>query len=233
MVEMGNGKREERLRFMCLALSAVSFFGILGTIRIEGHVLRCVLSLIPLACQVGMAILYRRILQLQRLRDGDKTGRIQELEERLDRLSISNLRLSNENLGLKSRIEMMQRDVSGHLDRLPDELFCNTMSESGKDRVIEMLLTVEKEDRHMQNGYALRLAIYFEALVRLNCINDCISVFARYFAPHSGRDEDTYIRTFNNMRRHIRTGRHEDEVEAYMAELSEMLQMFPRAEGKP
>jgi hypothetical protein len=46
-----------------------------------------------------------------------------------------------------------------------------------------------------------RLALYFRALRSLGYIEDNISVYAKYFYPHSGKsNENSYIKTFNNMK---------------------------------
>ena len=70
----------------------------------------------------------------------------------------------------------------------------------GKEDILkEFLLKIAVEDQNLVEGYADRLAKYFNTLVHLGIVDSNATAFARYFAKQcSAVSPDSYIRTFRN-----------------------------------
>ena len=82
-----------------------------------------------------------------------------------------------------------------------ESLFINAEALQKIDSILCFLRNIQERDRRMTDGYCKRLALYFCALRSLGYIEDNISVYAKYFYPHSGKsNENSYIKTFNNMK---------------------------------
>ena len=79
-----------------------------------------------------------------------------------------------------------------------DDIFMDKAK--GKEEMLkEFLLKIAVEDQNLVEGYADRLAKYFNTLVHLGIVDSNATAFARYFAKQcSAVSPDSYIRTFRN-----------------------------------
>ena len=79
-----------------------------------------------------------------------------------------------------------------------DDIFMDKAK--GKEEMLkEFLLKIAVEDQNLVEGYANRLAKYFNTLVHLGIVDNNATAFARYFAKQcSAVSPDSYIRTFRN-----------------------------------
>ena len=70
----------------------------------------------------------------------------------------------------------------------------------GKEEMLkEFLLKIAVEDQNLVEGYADRLAKYFNTMVHLGIVDNNATAFARYFAEQCNAvSSDSYIRTFRN-----------------------------------
>ena len=79
-----------------------------------------------------------------------------------------------------------------------DDIFMDKAK--GKEEMLkEFLLKIAVEDQNLVEGYADRLAKYFNTMVHLGIVDSNATAFARYFAKQcSAVSLDSYIRTFRN-----------------------------------
>ena len=79
-----------------------------------------------------------------------------------------------------------------------DDIFSDK-AKGKEDTLKEFMLKIAIEDQNLVEGYADRLAKYFNTMVHLGIIDNNATAFARYFAKQcSAVSSDSYIRTFRN-----------------------------------
>ena len=79
-----------------------------------------------------------------------------------------------------------------------DDIF-RDKSKGKEEKLKEFLLKIAVEDQNLVEGYADRLAKYFNTMVHLGIVDNNATAFARYFAKQcSAVSSDSYIRTFRN-----------------------------------
>ena len=79
-----------------------------------------------------------------------------------------------------------------------DDIFSDK-AKGKEEKLKEFLLKIAVEDQNLVEGYANRLAKYFNTLVHLGIVDNNATAFARYFAEQcSTVTTDSYIRTFRN-----------------------------------
>lgn len=79
-----------------------------------------------------------------------------------------------------------------------DDIFSDK-AKGKEDTLKEFMLKIAIEDQNHVEGYADRLAKYFNTMVHLGIIDNNATAFARYFAKQcSAVSSDSYIRTFRN-----------------------------------
>lgn len=79
-----------------------------------------------------------------------------------------------------------------------DDIFSDK-AKGKEDTLKEFMLKIAIEDQNLVEGYADRLARYFNTMVHLGIIDNNATAFARYFAKQcSAVSSDSYIRTFRN-----------------------------------
>lgn len=78
-------------------------------------------------------------------------------------------------------------------------MFISMISDMKRERVVEAKLDVQESDQNLVEGYADRLAKYFNTMVHLGIVDNNATAFARYFAEQCNAvSSDSYIRTFRN-----------------------------------
>ena len=79
-----------------------------------------------------------------------------------------------------------------------DDIF-RDKAKGKEDKLKDFLLKIAVEDQNLVEGYADRLAKYFNTMVHLGIVDNNATAFARYFAEQcSAVSSDSYIRTFRN-----------------------------------
>ena len=79
-----------------------------------------------------------------------------------------------------------------------DDIF-RDKAKGKEEKLKEFLLKIAVEHQNLVEGYADRLAKYFNTLVHLGIVDNNATAFARYFAEQcSAVSSDSYIRTFRN-----------------------------------
>lgn len=79
-----------------------------------------------------------------------------------------------------------------------DDIFSDK-AKGKEDTLKEFMLKIAIEDQNLVEGYADRLAKYFNTMVHLGIVDNNATAFARYFAKQcSAVSSDSYIRTFRN-----------------------------------
>ena len=79
-----------------------------------------------------------------------------------------------------------------------DDIFRDKAKGKG-EKLKEFLLKIAVEDQNLVEGYADRLAKYFNTIVHLGIVDNNATAFARYFAERCNAvSSDSYIRTFRN-----------------------------------
>ena len=79
-----------------------------------------------------------------------------------------------------------------------DDIF-RDRAKGKEEKLKEFLLKIAVEDQNLVEGYADRLAKYFNTMVHLGIVDNNATAFARYFAEQCNSvSSDSYIRTFRN-----------------------------------
>ena len=79
-----------------------------------------------------------------------------------------------------------------------DDIF-RDKAKGKEEKLKEFLLKIAVEDQNLVEGYADRLAKYFNTMVHLGIVDNNATAFARYFAEQCNAvSSDSYIRTFRN-----------------------------------
>ena len=79
-----------------------------------------------------------------------------------------------------------------------DDIF-RDKAKGKEDKLKDFLLKIAVEDQNLVEGYADRLAKYFNTMVHLGIVDNNATAFARYFAEQCNAvSSDSYIRTFRN-----------------------------------
>jgi hypothetical protein len=109
--------------------------------------------------------------------------------------------LKQENEDLQVQAEAVMASRGRKQTKGIESLFINATALQKMDSILSFLRRIQEQDKRLTDGYCKRLALYFCALRSLGYITDNISVYAKYFYPHSGKNnENSYIKTFNNMK---------------------------------
>ena len=128
-------------------------------------------------------------------------AKVTELNLKIQEATIQYESLKQENANLKVQAEAAMASRGRKQTKGIESLFINAEALQKMDSILCFLRNIQEQDRRMTDGYCKRLALYFCALRSLGYIEDNISVYAKYFYPHSGKsNENSYIKTFNNMK---------------------------------
>jgi hypothetical protein len=124
-----------------------------------------------------------------------------ELNLKIQEATIRYESLKQENEDLQVQAEAVMASRGRKQTKGIESLFINATALKKMDSILSFLRRIQEQDKRLTDGYCKRLALYFCALRSLGYITDNISVYAKYFYPHSGKNnENSYIKTFNNMK---------------------------------
>ena len=124
-----------------------------------------------------------------------------ELNLKIQEATIRYESLKQENEDLQVQAEAVKACRGRKQTKGIESLFVNSMAFQKMDSILSFLRIIQEQDKHLTDGYCKRLALYFCALRHLGYITDNITVYAKYFYPHSGKDNvESYIKTFNNQK---------------------------------
>lgn len=139
----------------------------------------------------GINMLISTISDMKREKAGEENPDVQEPNEALEEESKTVVAEADAPLvtaGIKG----------GRPSQGIDDIF-RDKAKGKEEKLKEFLLKIAVEDQNLVEGYADRLAKYFNTMVHLGIVDNNATAFARYFAEQcSAVSPDSYIRTFRN-----------------------------------
>ena len=139
----------------------------------------------------GINMLISTISDMKREKVSEENSDVQETDAALEEESktvVAEADATHPTAGIKG----------GRPSQTIDDIFMDKAK--GKEEMLkEFLLKIAVEDQNLVEGYADRLAKYFNTMVHLGIVDNNATAFARYFAEQCNAvSSDSYIRTFRN-----------------------------------